>query len=214
MRLHETRLSWLILCFIACSRLILLDQTLLHGNHWIVHNPDVPPITLTPVLTPIAAPLVAPRSDDVKSLLVPNRTLPANSGGNLVFYFAVTHSANIHSKLDASLRTWCRRVYLHTGRNVIWYSNAPDPRIDHVISYNEKDESDTITYRMALIWKHVSENYPDFKWYARFWDDNYVIPSTFEALIPSSFNVSSPLEIGRLALAKAAGWSQSIPKLS
>ena len=58
---------------------------------------------------------------------------------------------------------------------------------------------------MALIWKHVSENYPDFKWYARFWDDNYVIPSTFEALIPSSFDVSSPLEIGRLALANEGG---------
>ena len=71
----------------------------------------------------------------------------------------------------------------------------------HVISYNEKDESDTITYRMALIWKHVSENYPDFKWYARFWDDNYVIPSTFEALI----NVSSPLKIRRLALANEGG---------
>ena len=58
---------------------------------------------------------------------------------------------------------------------------------------------------MALIWKHVSENYPDFKWYARFWDDNYVIPSTFEALIPSSFDVSSPLEIERLALANEGG---------
>ena len=63
----------------------------------------------------------------------------------------------------------------------------------------------SVGYRMALIWKHVSENYPDFKWYARFWDDNYVIPSTFEALIPSSFTVSSPLEIGRLALANEGG---------
>ena len=74
-----------------------------------------------------------------------------------------------------------------------------------MISYNEKDESDTLTYRMALIWKHVSENYHDFRWYARFWDNNYVIPSTFEALRPASFDVSSPLEIGRLALAKEGG---------
>ena len=110
----------------ACSLLLLLDQTLLIWNHHhqTVHMPDVTPKT---VLTAIATPLV------------PNKTLPANSGGNLVFYFVVTHSANIHSKLKASLRTWCRRVYLHTGRKVIWYSNAPDPRVDHVISYNEKD---------------------------------------------------------------------------
>ena len=184
MRLHEIRLSWLlILCFMACSLLLLLDQTSPMG-HRAVHTPDVTPKT-------------APR--------VHNQTMPANSGGNLVFYFAVTHSANIHSKLEASLRTWCRRVYLHTGRKVIWYSNAPDPRVDHVISYNEKDETDTITYRMALIWRHVSENYPDFKWYARFWDDNYVIPSTLEALIPSSFDTDEPLEIGRLALANEGG---------
>ena len=51
----------------------------------------------------------------------------------------------------------------------------------------------------------MSENYPYFKWYAHFWDDNYVIPSTFEVLIPSSFDVSSPLEIGRLALANEGG---------
>ena len=74
-----------------------------------------------------------------------------------------------------------------------------------MISYNENDEYDTLTHRMALIWKHASEKYPDFKWYARFWDDNYVVPSTFEALIPSSFDVSSPLEIGRLALANEGG---------
>ena len=56
------------------------------------HTYAITPKTFTPVLTPIAAPLVAPRSDDAKSLLVPNRTFPANSGGNLVFYFAITHS--------------------------------------------------------------------------------------------------------------------------
>ena len=74
MRLHETRLSWLIiLCFIAsaCSLLLLLDQTLLVGNHRTGHMPDVTPKALKPVLTAIAAPLAA--------LLVPNRTLPANS---------------------------------------------------------------------------------------------------------------------------------------
>ena len=38
-----------------------------------------------------------------------------------------------------------------------------DRFIDHVISYNEKDESDNLTHRMALIWKHVSENYPRFQ---------------------------------------------------
>ena len=122
-----------------------------------------------------------------------------------VFYFGVTHSANIHSKLDACLQTWCSRIHAHTGRRVIWYSNAPDPRIDHVISYEGGDEYSLITYRMALIWKHVSETYPDFQWYARFWDDNYVIPETFESLIPRSANVTEPLEIGRLALSREGG---------
>ena len=42
--------------------------------------------------------------------------------------------------------------------------------------YNTNDEYDTLTHRMALIWKHVSENFPDFQWYALFWDDNYYIP--------------------------------------
>ena len=37
------------------------------------------------------------------------------------------------------------------------------------------------------------------------YDDNYVIPSTLEALIPSSFNTDEPLEIGRLALANEGG---------
>ena len=37
------------------------------------------------------------------------------------------------------------------------------------------------------------------------WDDNYVILSTFEALVPYSVEVSSPLEIGRLTLANDGG---------
>ena len=204
MRLHETRLSCLIICLllILCALLILLDQTLVEATHWMLETPDFALIYKIPELTPIVAPIAEPTNvKSTRVLLVPNQSLPANSGGNLVFYFAVTHSANIDSKLDASLRTWCRRVYLHTGRKVIWYSNAPDPRTDHVISYNEKDNTETITHRIALIWKHVRAHYPDFRWYARFWDDNYGIPSTFEARIPASFDVSSPLEIGRLALA-------------
>ena len=55
-----------------------------------------------------------------------------------------------------------------------------------MISYNENDENDTLTHRMALIWKHVSENYADFRWYALCWDDNYVIPTTSEEYVDRS----------------------------
>ena len=56
-----------------------------------------------------------------------------------------------------------------------------------MISYNAINESDTLTHGMALIWKHVNETYPNFRWYADC--GNYVIPSTFEALVPYSFDV-------------------------
>ena len=34
------------------------------------------------------------------------------------------------------------------------------------------------------------EHYPGFEWYARFWDDSYVIPATFEELIQASFDLN------------------------
>ena len=157
------------------------------------------------IMVTISLNLTAP--DRVSELkLVLNETVPKNHSVSVaVSYFALTHSSNINSRLDACLSTWSSRVQKHTGRRVVWYSNAPDPRIDHVISYRPMDDLDTLTRRMALVWKHVSENYPGFEWYARFWDDSYVIPATFEELIPASFDVNLPLEIGRLSLSQENG---------
>jgi hypothetical protein len=118
---------------------------------------------------------------------------------NEVFYFAVTHHSTINSRLDACLRTWCSRVLAFTGNKVIWYSNRPDPRIDHVISVDYDDPYSNITWRMMAIWKHVAKNYPDYLWYARFWDDNIVFPETFELLLTGQ-NSDEPIEIGRLAM--------------
>jgi len=115
-----------------------------------------------------------------------------------VFYFAVTHASTIDKRIDASLQTWCARVLAYTGRKVIWYSNAPDPRVDHVISIDGTDSYANITWRMIATWKHVEQNYPGFSWYSRFWDDNYVIPETFEGISMPDENM--PLEIGRLAV--------------
>jgi hypothetical protein len=117
---------------------------------------------------------------------------------NEVFYFAITHHSTINSRLDASLRTWCSRVLALTGNKVIWYSNKPDPRVDHVVSYDDHDAYGNITWRMMAIWKHVARNYPDFSWYARFWDDNIVFPETFQQLLVGE-NSEEPIEIGRLA---------------
>jgi hypothetical protein len=116
-----------------------------------------------------------------------------------IFYFAVTHSSTIEKRLDASLKTWCARILAHTGRKVVWYSNAPDPRVDHVISVDGVDSYANITWRMIAIWEHVSMFYPGYMWYSRFWDDNYVIPETFEPLILNVIDI--PVEIGRYALA-------------
>ena len=111
MRLHETRLSCLILCcfFIACAVLIVLDRTMLDRNRRMkqtVQPVDLTPITITLDVTPSYTPDITPieATSAVKSsraLLIPNRSLPANSGGNLVFCFTETHSTRIDSKLDA-----------------------------------------------------------------------------------------------------------------
>ena len=115
MRLQETRLSCLILCcfFIACAVLIVLDWTMLDRNRRMIQTVqpvDLTPITVTldvtPMHTPDITPIEAPSAiKSSRALLISNRSLPANSGGNLVFYFAATHSTRIDSKLDAFLHT-------------------------------------------------------------------------------------------------------------
>jgi hypothetical protein len=51
---------------------------------------------------------------------------------------------------------------------------------------------------MAAVWKHVAANYPGYRWYARFWDDNYVVVEHFEE-ISEDYDHRTPIEIGRLA---------------
>lgn len=115
-----------------------------------------------------------------------------------VFYFGITHHSTIDTRLDAALSTWCARIHAFTGRKVIWYSNRPDPRIDHVISIDGIDAYVNITQRMMAVWKHVSQFYPGYDWYARFWDDNIVFPETFEDSL-TDLDPNEPIEIGRLA---------------
>lgn len=115
-----------------------------------------------------------------------------------ILYFAITHHSTINARLDACLRTWCARVLAHTGRKVIWYSNRNDSRVDHVVSVDNEDLYKDITWRMLAVWRHVYQTYPDYLWYARFWDDNIVFPETLELLIEGR-DPDELLEIGRLA---------------
>jgi len=150
-----------------------------------------------------------------------NTTTPteysSESETNKIFYFAITHSSNTDRGLvNASIATWCRRV---VGRPVVWYSNKAQPGVDHVISFDgvrlclifkldafflmhfnpfQEDSTENITFRMAAVWRHVAQNYGGYEWYARFWDDNYVVVKDFEDII-KRHNPNLPIEIGRLA---------------
>ena len=62
----------------------------------------------------------------------------------------------------------------------------------------QEDSTENITFRMAAVWRHVAQNYGGYEWYARFWDDNYVVVKDFEDII-KGHNPNLPIEIGRLA---------------
>ena len=109
------------------------------------------------------------------------------------FYLGVTHSSTKDNKLQSAIQTWAGPL------NVVWYSDKPGPGVSHVVSHPDGNSYRHITWRMLLIWKHVATHYPNYDWYVRVWDDNYIIQDTFEALA-DFYQPDDLVEIGRLAL--------------
>ena len=115
MRVHETRLSCLIPCcfIIACAVLLVLDRTKLDRIRKLAQLTElidmtpITPITVTldiaPIISHNVTPIEAPSK--VRSISHPWSQAGWSHAGNHVFYFAVTHSSGINSKLDASLQT-------------------------------------------------------------------------------------------------------------
>ena len=55
-----------------------------------------------------------------------------------------------------------------------------------------------ITARMVAIWSHAYSTFPDFDWYVRCWDDNYIFPERMSWLL-SSYSPDKPLALGRMS---------------
>jgi hypothetical protein len=106
------------------------------------------------------------------------------------FYFGCTHSSQ-DAKLQTAIRTWAGPL------GVIWYRDTAGAGVNHVISHPGGNAYNQITWRLILIWKHVYNHYPDYNWYVRLWDDNYIIKPSFEALAVGH-DPNDLIEIGRL----------------
>ena len=111
-----------------------------------------------------------------------------------IFYFGVTHSSS-NGRVEVAKATWADPL------QVVWYSNEARPGVNHVVSNPSGNAYDQLTWRMMLIWKHVYENYKGYDWYARVWDDNYIIQDTFESLV-KGYSPDELVEIGRLGRLK------------
>ena len=101
-----------------------------------------------------------------------------------IFYFGVTHHTT-YFKAIAAQETWGKRLNFTNG--IIWYVDKYIKDCSFlncvIISNNGHDEYNNITQRMLLIWKDVWKHYPHYKWYARVWDDNYIVKENFEDTI-------------------------------
>jgi hypothetical protein len=119
-----------------------------------------------------------------------------------IFYYGVTHHTSYKKALVAQ-NIWGKR--LNPPNGIVWYINkyiVNDSKAEsdlraHVISYYGDDVYNNITHRTLLIWEHVWKTYPSYQWYARVWDDNYIIKENFEEII-SGKNYNDMVEYGRV----------------
>ena len=85
-----------------------------------------------------------------------------------IFYCGVTHSSS-NGRIEVAKATWANPL------KVVWCSNEASPDVNHVVSNPDGNAYDQLTWHMMLVWNHMYENYAEYDWYGRVWDDNYII---------------------------------------
>jgi len=137
---------------------------------------------------------------------VPHPKLKYGQKGPRIMYFAVAYQPEgeegVNHRVDGALNTWTKKV------PVLWYSNKYDKRLKNIVIKDPNGDSQELYLRVKDIWKHVWQNFPDYDWYFRLWDDNYVIVENVPAAL-EGLNPKDPWLVG-LSFGKfpagGAGW--------